>query len=177
LWKWLNIKGTPKPPGVKRSWFPNSLSKKALLVSGVDYEPIKLLILSIVWRMSVASRPEFSGVDLGAHEDRIRLMLLGGQAGAAEDYPVILVRLLEEFRGIHISPSFIDIGSCEILRLNLTRTSVHFLQTDQGHLCSSRGLFLAPNRDLRMPLVQSADLHEFKELRRVVNEFDPPTQS
>jgi hypothetical protein len=62
---------------------------------GLDYASFKLFHLSILWRCSVATLPEFRGVALGPHEDRMREMILGGDPGLPSDYPIaacVLIR-------------------------------------------------------------------------------------
>jgi hypothetical protein len=61
---------------------------------GLDYASFKLFHLSILWRCSVAMLPEFRGVALGPHEDRMREMILGGTPGLPSDYPIAACVLL-----------------------------------------------------------------------------------
>jgi len=63
-------------------------------VSALDYQLFKLFHLSICWRASVSSLPDFSGVSLGPHEERIRAQLLAGVAGPAQEYQVLAVLVL-----------------------------------------------------------------------------------
>jgi hypothetical protein len=56
-------------------------------VSNGDYSSFKLLLLSILWRASVAAGPEFHEVRLGPHEDKIRQMLLSLEPGEETQYP------------------------------------------------------------------------------------------
>lgn len=56
----------------------------------VDYERFKLFILSILWRASICSHSFFSVVDLGPHEETIRKMILKGESGSENQYPIIL---------------------------------------------------------------------------------------
>ena len=62
-----------------------------LLLRGLDYAKLKLMLLSVLWRMSVARLPFFQAVSLGPHEDRIRCMLLSEDPGPAEMYGVMAV--------------------------------------------------------------------------------------
>lgn len=64
---------------------------KSIELSGLDYPKIKLLLLSVIWRMSVSHNSFFSDVDLGPHEEKIRIMLLGQHPGDAHEYPVMAV--------------------------------------------------------------------------------------
>lgn len=48
----------------------NTLSDNGLQIFGLDYKKVRTFILSILWRMSISSLPEFSGVSLGASEEK-----------------------------------------------------------------------------------------------------------
>jgi hypothetical protein len=50
-------------------------------VEGIDYERFKLFQLSILWRAGVSKHVFFSKVKLGAHEKRLRQMLLADDPG------------------------------------------------------------------------------------------------
>jgi hypothetical protein len=50
--------------------------RQAIAFSGLDYRAFKLFQLSLLWRMSVTTLDFFKEVDLGPHEERIRLALL-----------------------------------------------------------------------------------------------------
>ena len=56
------------------------------VLTGLNYQHIRLCYLSILWRMSVSRHPFFSEVTLGRHEEIIRNMLLHGDAGLPEHY-------------------------------------------------------------------------------------------
>lgn len=62
---------------------------------GLDYKSLKLFLLSILWRAHASSLPEYMGVNLGPHGERIRQMLRGEGPGRQLEYPVMLFRLLE----------------------------------------------------------------------------------
>ena len=59
------------------------------LVLQVPYREFKLFHLSLLFRADASSLPQFGQVSLGkTHRERIRNMVLNGDAGRAEDYPV-----------------------------------------------------------------------------------------
>ena len=63
-------------------------AREQALVQQVEYAPFKLFQLSLLWRMHIADDPLFKQVDLGTvHADRLRTMLLAGEAGRSIDYP------------------------------------------------------------------------------------------
>ncbi len=71
--------------------FPKQIGGKLFAFRGLDYTRFKLLILSILWRTSVAQDSFFSEVQLGPHEERIRLMILNNDPGDPWTYAFIPV--------------------------------------------------------------------------------------
>jgi hypothetical protein len=61
-----------------------------------DYAALKLCLLSILWKMSISKRPSFRRVVLGPFEHTIRQMLLDKNPGPTEEFPVFIVRLIDE---------------------------------------------------------------------------------
>lgn len=59
------------------------------MISNIDYDKLKLFVLSILWRASITTRDFFSAVNLGKHEEIIRKMIIDGQPGTDEDYPMM----------------------------------------------------------------------------------------
>ena len=61
-----------------------------LRVKGLDYEKLKLALLSILWRMSKASDPYFCQVNLGEkHETKLRELIMTENPGDTLDYPIM----------------------------------------------------------------------------------------
>ena len=60
----------------------------------LDYAKFKLFLLSLLWRASISSRPQFKEVHLGPHEERIRRMLFGGNPGEQLEYPCLIMTYL-----------------------------------------------------------------------------------
>jgi len=85
LWRAV-IEGQPPPAGV--SIVPVA-EAPASLVSGFDYASVKLLLLSIFWRASVAGAQHYL-VNLGEHENTVRLMLLQKEPGPCTAYPCLV---------------------------------------------------------------------------------------
>jgi len=75
-------------------WFkerpaPEHIHDKYSILRGLDYSKFKLFLLSIIWRASVSTRPEFAAMTLGPHAEVMRQMILDGNPGAEHDYPVM----------------------------------------------------------------------------------------
>ena len=61
-----------------------------------DYARLKLLLLSILWRMDVATGDFFSGVDLGKHGKQLQQMLLTEDPGEPDEYGCLITRFVTE---------------------------------------------------------------------------------
>lgn len=82
------VRGNVASPSIR----VNQLEEKIFLVEGVQYEDFKLAILSILWRMSVASAPSWQSYSLGSYEEDLRDRIYRQDAGKEEDYPVWVAR-------------------------------------------------------------------------------------
>ena len=89
-------------------------------VSGYVYKKVKNALLSILWRMSISSRPDFRDIDLGAkHEEAIRLALLNDTVFAEEQYPILLTAPLLQgqfYKDLIVGPDYARFGSNRVYR-------------------------------------------------------------
>jgi hypothetical protein len=65
-----------------------------LLLKDVDYSRFKLFQLSLLWRMGVSESEFFKAVDLGPYAEKIRQMLLAGDAGDETQIPCAVTGVL-----------------------------------------------------------------------------------
>ena len=66
---------------------PRGLTRdKVLILVGLPYAPLKLFLMSLLWRMGVSTLREFTFVDLGPHQEKLRQMLLRADSGPSEAY-------------------------------------------------------------------------------------------
>lgn len=63
------------------------------VVHGVDYIQMKLFQMSILWRMGVSNLDMFKQVQLGTHEERLRLSLLESNPGGYHFYPCLFLHV------------------------------------------------------------------------------------
>lgn len=63
-----------------------------IILSGLDYAKVRLFFLSLIWRMSVASKHDmWRNVDLGPHQEIIRDMILSEKPGTQWDYSFLSI--------------------------------------------------------------------------------------
>ena len=76
---------------------------RAVVFLGLKYTPFKLFQMSLIWRASIASRPEIHKIDLGPHAEKIRKMLIEDCPGKVYEYGSILMlpamsqKLMQQF--------------------------------------------------------------------------------
>lgn len=93
--------------------FEGRREENRLHLINLNYGMLKLFQLSVLWRASVSSRPEFSQVNLGPHEEAIRLMLLAKDPGTSAKYGCIMSLVTHEdkpFTGLVVPPTWARIA-------------------------------------------------------------------
>lgn len=63
-------------------------NRQLAVIENIDYRKIKLFFLSILWRMSVSTLPEFENVCIGDNEETIRKMIVIEEPGKSSEYSV-----------------------------------------------------------------------------------------
>jgi hypothetical protein len=61
---------------------------KVAIIKNLDYKKIKLFLLSILWRMSISSLPQFANVSLVNNVDVIRKIISEEKPGRSHEYPI-----------------------------------------------------------------------------------------
>jgi hypothetical protein len=69
----------------------------AYLFPDVNYLKLKLFFLSVLWRASVSSRPEFSKIRLGPLADKLKKMILDRRVGEVDDFSIFASRFVDYF--------------------------------------------------------------------------------
>jgi hypothetical protein len=77
-------------------------------LSELEYRPLKLFLLSLLWRMGITSIPELKGLELGKHEDVLCEMLRREDPGEPLTYPCMITAVMVD--GTHVSDLIIQGG-------------------------------------------------------------------
>ncbi|MGI8967036.1 MAG: hypothetical protein ACR2H1_13250, partial [Limisphaerales bacterium] len=72
---------------------PSNAADRMITLKVDDYRPLKLFLMSVLWRVGVASGDFFRCVDLGPHEARLRKMLHAENPGEPDDYGCLITPL------------------------------------------------------------------------------------
>jgi hypothetical protein len=116
---------------------PKEALKKHYIYKGIDYTKFKLLLLSILWRASISSRPEFSQIQLGEHQEIIRNMILSRNAGDQFDYIIFGSLLYPDnndksiMHGLFASPTQQLINNIPVVRFVFGGCIWHYFVTNE----------------------------------------------
>jgi len=149
-----------------RYWYrtrpiPERVEDPELLLKGLDYRRFKLFLLSIVWRACVSRLPEFATASLGRHEQAIRRMILEGDPGTSEDYPIYAGLIIDpESHGLWdqviLQPLRIRVGPHWACRMVLGGVSWTVI-TSSHQTLPLQDHFLTESGELRLTSVAWAD--------------------
>lgn len=70
----------------------------AIVIDNIEYTKFKLFQISIIWRVGVASIPQFSNVSLGPHEEKLRVMILEDNPGDYHQYGCLMINTSSYFK-------------------------------------------------------------------------------
>lgn len=68
------------------------INHRVFKVENIKYDKFKLGVLSILWRMSVSSNENFKEYKLGAHEEKLRILLNNESHIEEKKYSIMLLR-------------------------------------------------------------------------------------
>ncbi|MBL7154102.1 MAG: hypothetical protein ISS79_10310 [Phycisphaerae bacterium] len=137
---------------------------KHLLIENLDYKKMKLFFLSLLWRMSISSRPEFEVVSIEGAEERIREMILKDEPGDCTEYSVCAIAPLFDDgieEGYFLGPFVSKRVSETIIRIVIGGILCSISTARQGTslpqrlLLNESGSWIMPLRDFSsIPLLQ-----------------------
>jgi hypothetical protein len=87
---WRGLVERKRVRGISFSPFRCDDGSWGVHIAGFDYARFKLLLLSVLWRASVAKGQDYAEVALGRHEERLRKMLREKDPGSQADYPCLV---------------------------------------------------------------------------------------
>ena len=137
---------------------------KAIILTGLDYQKLKLFLLSILWRAGVAAHDFYEHVQLGRlHEERLRQMLLSENPGLAEEYACFICTLNLDgarFLDFFVEPTPTRLKSHRCYRFVFSGFVFYCYVTSPPLPDSTRRLTLQPNGKLTIAETEVAE-HPF----------------
>lgn len=68
--------------------------EKVLIIENLDYQKIKIFFLSLLWRASISSKPEFDNIYISDNEEIIRKMIIEGIPEKSSFFSISAIGLL-----------------------------------------------------------------------------------
>jgi len=123
----------------------NHLNKNLTIANGIDYTRMKLFFLSILWRVHISDRKEFSKVNIGKRSIVLKQMLRNYDPGKEDDFKVI--PLIYRVNSIPVKsmvpPKHIPLGDHEYVLVHINTLSIFFKISEKNDpdYFKSGGLF------------------------------------
>lgn len=136
----------------------------------LDYVPLKLFFLSLLWRSSVSTLTPFRHVKLGPYEEPARQLLLNESPGSSQEFPVCLFVLNHEgqhLRDFFTEPTFMSLGGVRCYRFVVRGFVVFIFATKLPLPSPFPEVVLDP---VRITRTLDGELNGFRFLRDVWNQ-------
>lgn len=140
-----------------------------ITIVDLDYNKFKLFQLSLLWRVGVSSRSEFTEVTLGPHEEKLRKMLLKENPGSQNEYGCSLVlcpKYREILQNLIISPDTIKVEAHHLVRFLLAGLFWNFFVSSHTPSIASENIFLNENGELPILFESKYSERYIEELAR-----------
>jgi hypothetical protein len=141
---------------------------KGVRMSGANFAVTKLFHLSVLWRAGVSSL--FPKVTLGPYEQKLAKMLLAGDPGKPDCFPVIGVVLVDdEGKVVHIisEPVHSKFHHSHAYYMCYAGCEWYFIVTDHPEPTEARlAGAITPNGDIFLPYVHWTKANSIKAMQR-----------
>jgi hypothetical protein len=141
------------------------------LFFNLEYRPLKLFLMSLLWRFSATSLEQFKGVNLGLYGERLRALVHDGDPSDSLSFPCTITGVLDKGRhmaGMIMQPARMRIESHRVWVFVIAGFVFHFFVCGRPPPAGYRRAFL--QEDGRM-LVSVCDVREITSLREWIIEF------
>ncbi|HAT3858317.1 hypothetical protein ACKOUJ_07545 [Legionella pneumophila] len=130
-------------------------------IDEVDYDKLKLFIVSILWRAAVCNNSFFDQISLGPFRDTLRTMILTSDAGSEDDFSIIVRRFhFKNNRVLHPplkTKIHCDADSINIYKIYFFNAEV-IIKVDRRPLTKFRELVLSRGKPLIVGLAELPEI-------------------
>jgi hypothetical protein len=152
-------------------FFGNAASKPVriptgFLFTGLDYKPLKLFFLSLLWRLGTTSIRELKGAELGPHQEHVRALLGADDPADFLTYPAMVTALTFDQKHIPdliVPPLHSRIEGRRVWAVVISGFLLHFVVSNRKPAEHFWGGFLRENGDFPLHL---SDIREVMYLQK-----------
>lgn len=147
-------------------FFGNATTKPAptqtgFLFTGLDYKPLKLFFMSLLWRLGTTSIRELKGAELGPHQDRVRALLGADDPADFLTYPAMVTGLTFDRKHIPdliVPPLHARIEGRRVWAMVISGFLFHFVVSNRKPAERFWGGFLRENGDFPLHISEIRDV-------------------
>jgi hypothetical protein len=133
-------------------------TRTGFLFTELNYRPLKLFFMSLLWRMAATSIRQLKSATLGPHLERLRLLILADDAADYLTFPALIVALTFERRhaaGLILPPRHTRVEGQHVWAFVIAGFLFHFFVSNRPPPQGFWGGFLQPDGSF---LVHVADI-------------------
>jgi hypothetical protein len=142
------------------------------LFTGLDYKPLKLFFMSILWRLGTTSIPHLKGAELGRHQGRVRSLLCADDPADYLTFPAMITALMFDRRhipGLIVPPLHSRVEGRRVWAVVISGFLFHFFVSNRQPPQNVWGGFLQENGNFPLHLT---DIREVAYLQKWGGEID-----
>ena len=132
-----------------------------LYFGGIDYARFKLFLISLFWRMGVATNPFFEIVKLGPHEPRMREMILNKIPGPPHEYGCIVSAIERDKPGREqtiTTPFHSRIEGQNVYKIVIAGYAFAMLVSNRSDKLSRQDYFIREDGILRIDMIKAEQI-------------------
>lgn len=141
------------------------------LFTGLDYRPLKLFFMSLLWRLGTTSLPELKGAELGPHQERVRTLLCADDPADFLTFPAMVTALTFKRRHVPdliVPPLYSRVEGRWVWAVVISGFLFHFFVSNRLPPQNVWGGFLQENGNFPLHLT---DIKEVAYLQKWGSEF------
>lgn len=139
----------------------------AFTTDKVDYERLKLFVISVLWRAAASTQDYFKLVQIGPYEEAAKSAILAATAGEPQEFGTIFSRWVapperEALTNAHMSPFCERWDGINAVRIYIGPVVAYVKVDKRRHVEPFASLLLSPGRPLTLV---AREIHTSKDLR------------
>jgi len=136
-------------------------SRVGFVFSGVLYKPLKLFLMSLLWRFSITKLEHYRGIDLGPHQESLRELISQDDPGDWLLFPCMITGLLFERKHIAnfvIPPMRTRFEAQRVWVFAIAGFLFHFFVSNRLPPDRIRGAFLQHDGTFHVPVADIGEI-------------------
>lgn len=135
-------------------------------INSFDYEKLKLFFISVLWRAAISNHIFFKRIKLGPYQDEIKEMILNGDPGTPEKYPVVIAKFREPNMTAFLDPHNDKFDGINFYRFYMTGFVIYIKVDKRETPQFLKDFYIRENQPICILL---RDLHNSKDGKIIID--------